>query len=116
MILKDKVSITLDTSGAGLHKRGYRADSNDAPIKETLAAAMAELAFVRPNHFVIDPMCGSGTILIEAAQKALKIAPGVKISSKRLIFFIIISYRLFLTVRYMILLSECSRAKSVQKT
>ena len=71
------VSITLDTSGAGLHKRGYRADSNDAPIKETLAAAMAELAFVRPNHFVIDPMCGSGTILIEAAQKALKIAPGV---------------------------------------
>ena len=77
LILKDKVSITLDTSGAGLHKRGYRADSNDAPIKETLAAAMAELAFVRPNHFVIDPMCGSGTILIEAAQKALKIAPGV---------------------------------------
>ena len=77
LILKDKVSITLDTSGAGLHKRGYRADSNDAPIKETLAAAMAELAFVRPNHFVIDPMCGSGTVLIEAAQKALKIAPGM---------------------------------------
>lgn len=77
LILKDKVSVTLDTSGAGLHKRGYRADSNEAPIKETLAAAMAELAFVRPNHFVIDPMCGSGTILIEAAQKALKIAPGI---------------------------------------
>lgn len=77
LILKDKVSVMLDASGAGLHKRGYRADSNDAPIKETLAAAMAELAFVRPNHFVIDPMCGSGTILIEAAQKALKIAPGI---------------------------------------
>ena len=77
LILKDRVSIMLDTSGAGLHKRGYRADSNEAPIKETLAAAMAELARVRPNHFVIDPMCGSGTILIEAAQKALKIAPGI---------------------------------------
>ncbi len=77
LILKNKVSIMLDTSGAGLHKRGYRADSNEAPIKETLAAAMAELSFVRRNHFVVDPMCGSGTILIEAAQKALGIAPGV---------------------------------------
>lgn len=76
-ILKDKVSILLDTSGAGLHKRGYRAESNEAPIKETLAAAMAELARIRPNHFVIDPMCGSGTILIESAMKALKIAPGI---------------------------------------
>ena len=78
LILKDKVSILLDTSGAGLHKRGYRADSNEAPIKETLAAAMAELARVRPNHFVTDPMCGSGTILIEAAMKAKNIAPGLK--------------------------------------
>ncbi len=78
LILKDKVSILLDTSGAGLHKRGYRADSNDAPIKETLAAAMVELARVRPNHFVTDPMCGSGTLLIEAAMKAKNIAPGLK--------------------------------------
>ena len=77
LILKDKVSIMLDTSGAGLHKRGYRAESNDAPIKETLAAAMAELARVRPNHFVVDPMCGSGTLLIESAMKALNIAPGL---------------------------------------
>ncbi len=77
LILKDKVSIMLDTSGAGLHKRGYRAEANDAPLKETLAAAMAELAMVRPNHFVVDPMCGSGTILIEAAMKALRIAPGL---------------------------------------
>lgn len=77
LIIKDKVSVMLDTSGAGLHKRGYRAESNDAPIKETLAAAMAELARVRPNHFVTDPMCGSGTILIEAATKAMNIAPGV---------------------------------------
>ena len=76
-IMNDKVSVMLDTSGAGLHKRGYRAKSNNAPIKETLAAAMAEMAGVRANHFVIDPMCGSGTILIEAAMKALKIAPGL---------------------------------------
>lgn len=77
LIMHDKVSIMLDTSGAGLHKRGYRAESNEAPIKETLAAAMVEISRVRPNHFVTDPMCGSGTILIEAAMKALKIAPGL---------------------------------------
>lgn len=77
LIMNDKVSVMLDTSGAGLHKRGYRAESNDAPIKETLAAAMVELSRVRPNHFVTDPMCGSGTILIEAAMKALRIAPGL---------------------------------------
>lgn len=78
LVLNDKVSIMLDTSGAGLHKRGYRAESNDAPIKETIAAAMAELARVRPNHFVVDPMCGSGTLLIESAMKAMNIAPGLK--------------------------------------
>ena len=77
LIINDRVSILLDTSGSGLHKRGYRAQSNDAPIKETLAAAMAELAGVRPSHFVVDPMCGSGTILIESAMKALRIAPGL---------------------------------------
>ena len=77
LIMNDRASVMLDTSGAGLHKRGYRADSNDAPIKETLAAAMVDLARVRPNHFVVDPMCGSGTILIEAAMKALNIAPGL---------------------------------------
>lgn len=77
LIMNDMVSILLDTTGAGLHKRGYRAQANEAPLKETLAAAMAELAGVRPNHFVLDPMCGSGTILIEAAMKALRIAPGL---------------------------------------
>lgn len=77
LILKDTVSILLDTSGQGLHKRGYRANANDAPIKETLAAAMAELARVRPNHTVVDPMCGSGTLLIESALKAMRIAPGI---------------------------------------
>ncbi len=78
LIMNNRVSVMLDTSGAGLHKRGYRAQSNDAPIKETLAAAMCELSRVRSNHCVTDPMCGSGTILIEAALKALCIAPGLK--------------------------------------
>lgn len=76
-IHKDKVSIFLDTTGEGLHKRGYRKEANDAPISETLAAVMVELCRVRPNHYVVDPMCGSGTVLIEAALKALKIAPGI---------------------------------------
>lgn len=78
LIIKDTVSVMLDTTGAGLHKRGYRANANEAPIKETLAAAMAELSGVRPNHNVVDPMCGSGTILIESAMKALRIPPGLK--------------------------------------
>lgn len=77
LIINDNVRIMLDTSGESLHKRGYRKNSNDAPISETLAAAMADLARVRANHFVVDPMCGSGTILIESALKALNIAPGV---------------------------------------
>ncbi len=76
-IFKNRVSIMLDTTGAALNKRGYRELSGDAPIKETLAAAMAELARVRADHIVIDPFCGSGTILIEAAQKALGIMPGM---------------------------------------
>lgn len=76
-ILKDVVSIYLDTSGVGLHKRGYRRNSNAAPIKETLAAGIIDLARVRPDSIVCDPFCGSGTLLIEAALKALKIAPGI---------------------------------------
>lgn len=76
-IFKNRVSILLDTTGAALNKRGYRAVSNEAPLKETLAAAMAELARVRADHTVIDPFCGSGTILIEAARKALGIRPGI---------------------------------------
>ena len=78
LIMKDEVSIMLDTSGEGLHKRGYRRDATEAPIKETLAAAMADLSHVRPFSTVIDPFCGSGTILIESALKALNIAPGLK--------------------------------------
>ena len=76
-IFKNRVSIYLDATGAALNKRGYRALSNGAPIKETLAAAMAELARVRRDHLVIDPFCGSGTIVIEAARKALNIMPGI---------------------------------------
>lgn len=78
LILKDQVSVMIDTSGVGLHKRGYRANSTDAPIKETLAAAMAHLSRVRADGHVVDPFCGSGTILIEAALYAMNIAPGLR--------------------------------------
>ena len=77
LIMKDKVSIMLDTSGAGLHKRGYRKNSNEAPIKETLAAVMAKLSRVRTDGTLIDPFCGSGTIPIEAALIAKNRAPGL---------------------------------------
>ena len=77
-ILKDTASIYLDTSGAGLHKRGYRRISNAAPIKETLAAGIIDLAKVKRDTIFCDPFCGSGTFLIEAAYKALNIAPGLK--------------------------------------
>lgn len=77
-IHKDIVTLMLDTTGAGLHKRGYRANANDAPIKETLAAGIADLSRVRGDSIVYDPMCGSGTIVIEAALKALNIAPGIR--------------------------------------
>ncbi|NCC87778.1 MAG: class I SAM-dependent RNA methyltransferase, partial [Clostridia bacterium] len=76
-IMKDKVSLLIDTSGAGLHKRGYRLDANAAPIKETLAASLVYLARVRNYHKLYDPMCGSGTILIEGAMLAHNIAPGL---------------------------------------
>lgn len=76
-ILKDTVSVYLDTSGEGLHKRGYRANANEAPLKETLAAAMVKLARPFPDKAFYDPMCGSGTILIEAAMRMAGIAPGI---------------------------------------
>ena len=76
-IMKDKVSLLIDTSGSGLHKRGYRLDANAAPIKETLAASLVYLARVRNYHKLYDPMCGSGTILIEGAMLAHNIAPGL---------------------------------------
>ncbi|HOU10928.1 MAG TPA: class I SAM-dependent RNA methyltransferase [Clostridiales bacterium] len=77
-IMKDKVHLLLDTSGEGLHKRGYRPVSLAAPIKETLAAALCEIARLKPYHTLYDPMCGSGTILIEGAMMAMNMPPGVK--------------------------------------
>lgn len=77
-LLKDVALLTLDTSGAGLHKRGYREEAGEAPLKETLAAALVKLSFWRPDRLLLDPMCGSGTILIEAALMARNVAPGLK--------------------------------------
>jgi len=77
-LLKDMATLTLDTSGAGLHKRGYRVQTGQAPIKETLAAALVQLSFWRPDRLLIDPMCGSGTILIEAALIGRNVAPGLR--------------------------------------
>ena len=76
-IMKDKVSLLIDTTGAGLHKRGYRPQANAAPLKETLAASLCNLARLRSYHTLYDPMCGSGTILIEGAMMVHNIAPGV---------------------------------------
>ncbi len=77
-ILNDIASLTIDTSGAGLHKRGYRLQQGEAPLKETLAAAMVNLSRWRPERPFADPFCGSGTIAIEAAMLAKNIAPGLK--------------------------------------
>lgn len=77
-IRKDIVSIMLDTSGEGLHKRGYRRKANIAPIKETLAAGIVDIARVYPDSYLCDPFCGSGTLLIEGAMHAMKIAPGLR--------------------------------------
>ena len=76
-IHKDKVTLTIDTSGTALHKRGYRERANKAPIRETLAAAIMELGPWRPGRTLVDPMCGSGTLLIEAAMKGINMAPGI---------------------------------------
>ncbi|WP_324825056.1 class I SAM-dependent RNA methyltransferase [Sinanaerobacter sp. ZZT-01] len=77
-ILKDRVTITIDTSGAGLHKRGYRVKDVAAPIKETLASALVQLSFWKAGRLLVDPFCGSGTIAIEAAMLARNIAPGLQ--------------------------------------
>ncbi|WP_273796645.1 MULTISPECIES: THUMP domain-containing class I SAM-dependent RNA methyltransferase [Bacillus] len=75
-LLKDQALITLDSSGTGLHKRGYRVDQGGAPIKETLAAALVQLTNWTPDRPFVDPFCGSGTIAIEAALIGQNIAPG----------------------------------------
>lgn len=76
-ILNDEATLMIDTSGLPLHKRGYRKESNGAPIRETLAAAIAAISRPREDVLLWDPMCGSGTIAIEAAMKMRGIAPGV---------------------------------------
>ena len=76
-LMNDRVQLYLDTSGPGLHKRGYRANGNDAPLRETLAAAMVTLTHYRGREFLWDPFCGSGTIPIEAALIARNQAPGM---------------------------------------
>ncbi|MDD5476509.1 MAG: class I SAM-dependent RNA methyltransferase [Syntrophales bacterium] len=77
-MLKDVALLTVDTSGAGLHRRGYRGQFGEAPLKETLAAALVLLSFWNKDRLLIDPMCGSGTILIEAAMIGRNMAPGLK--------------------------------------
>lgn len=76
-ILKDIVTLTLDTTGPGLHKRGYRELAGEAPMKETLAAALVLLSKWEPSRVLADPFCGSGTIAIEAAMIGKNIAPGL---------------------------------------
>lgn len=77
-ILKDTVTLAIDSSGSGLHMRGYRANAMMAPLKETLASAMVQLSYWRKDRVLIDPFCGSGTILIESAMLARNIAPGLQ--------------------------------------
>lgn len=76
-ILRDIATLTIDTSGAGLHKRGYRQAGSGAPLRETLAAALVLIARWQPGTTLIDPFCGSGTIPIEAALIGQNIAPGM---------------------------------------
>ena len=76
-VLKNRVTLTVDTSGPGLHKRGYRVADVAAPMKETLAAALVQLSFWKKGRILVDPCCGSGTIPIEAAMIGRNIAPGL---------------------------------------
>lgn len=77
-LLNNQATLTIDTSGPGLHKRGYRKLAGQAPLKETLAAAMVQLSHWRKDRTLLDPFCGTGTIPIEAALLALNRAPGLK--------------------------------------
>lgn len=76
-LLKDKATLTIDTSGTGLHKRGYRKLVGEAPLRETLACAMLLISWWKGDRVLIDPFCGTGTIPIEAAMIAKNIAPGI---------------------------------------
>lgn len=76
-IYQDRCILSLDSSGASLHRRGYRPAMGLAPLKETLAAALVEMAEWEPSLPFLDPLCGSGTLPLEASLKALNIAPGL---------------------------------------
>ncbi|NLL91501.1 MAG: class I SAM-dependent RNA methyltransferase [Ruminococcaceae bacterium] len=76
-IVSDRVTLMVDTSGEGLHKRGYRPNIYGAPIKETLAAGISDFARIGQNSTVTDPFCGTGTLIIESALRANRIAPGL---------------------------------------
>ena len=77
-ILNDEATLMIDTSGEPLHKRGYRREANAAPIRETLAAAIVATSRPREEVLMWDPMCGSGTLAIEAAMQMRNIAPGMR--------------------------------------
>ena len=77
-LLQDKATLTIDTTGAGLHKRGYRDFIGNAPMRETLAAALVMLSYWKPGRLLVDPFAGSGTIPIEAAMIGRNIAPGLE--------------------------------------
>ena len=77
-LMKDEVTVTIDTTGESLHKRGYRTMTSNAPLKETLAAALILLTPWKADRILVDPFCGSGTFPIEAAMIAANIAPGIK--------------------------------------
>ncbi|MCG3124298.1 MAG: Ribosomal RNA large subunit methyltransferase K/L [Phycisphaerales bacterium] len=76
-LLENQATLTIDTSGDGLHKRGYRDQVGEAALKETMAAGLVLLSVWRPDRPLVDPFCGTGTIPIEAAMIGLKIAPGL---------------------------------------
>lgn len=75
-LVHDRCTLKIDTTGEHLHKRGWRIESGSAPVRETLAARMLRLAGWEPGEALVDPMCGSGTIVIEAASRAAGLAPG----------------------------------------
>lgn len=78
ILLNDKAILTLDTTGPGLHKRGYRKIATEAPLKETMAAALIQISRWNPSRPFYDPCCGSGTLPIEAAMIGWNIAPGLR--------------------------------------
>ena len=94
-ILKNEVSLMLDTTGEGLHKRGYRTLTGDAPLSETLAAAIVLLSFWRSDKTLFDPFCGIGTIPIEAALIGTNRAPGMNRSFRAMVYEKLFDPKLF---------------------